>query len=149
MTTAMVVWESVTGVTERFAEEIASYLKVRGLDASSISIADCDERTLDRYDLVLFGCWTSGLLVIGQHPDKEWVEFVGKIPGLRHPRVALFTTYKVATGSMFRRMRRALEPLGARVELELKSRDGRLSDEGRKRLDAWMALAPTEGGVPG
>jgi flavodoxin len=141
MATATVVYESITGVTERFAEEIAQHLAERGVDATAISIGDCDPATLDGHDLVLIGCWTSGLFIVGQHPDKEWVAFVRMIPALRHPRVALFTTYRIATGSMFGRMRRALTPTGATVDLELKSRDGRLTDEHRKRLDAWLATA--------
>lgn len=147
MTTAAVVYESITGVTERFAEEIARHLAERGVDATAISIGDCDPTTLDGHDLVLIGCWTSGLFVVGQHPDKEWVAFVAMIPALAHPRVALFTTYKIATGGMFGRMRRALTPTGATVGLELKSRDGRLTDDHRKRLDAWIATAGR--GTPG
>ena len=145
MTTAAIVYESITGVTERFAGEIAAHLAARGVTATAISIGDCDPASLDTHDLVLLGCWTSGLFVVGQHPDKEWVAFVGMIPSLRHPRVALFTTYKLATGSMFGRMRRALERTGAAPGLELKSRDGRLTDEHRKRLDAWLGESVVTG----
>jgi hypothetical protein len=109
------------------------------VEATVVSIGDCDPASLDAHDLVLLGCWTSGLFVVGQHPDREWVAFVRMIPALRHPRVALFTTYKLATGSMFGRMRRALAPIGATATLELKSRGGALSDDHRARLDAWLA----------
>ena len=145
MPTAAIVYESITGVTERFAEAIAKHLVERGVDATAVSIGDCDPAALDGHDLVLLGCWTSGLFVVGQHPDREWVAFVAMIPELRHPRVALFTTYRIATGGMFGRMRRALGPTGAAVDLELKSRDGRLSDDHRKRLDAWLATSGATG----
>ncbi|MCU0505431.1 MAG: flavodoxin domain-containing protein [Chloroflexi bacterium] len=151
MATAAVVYESITGVTERFGEAIGEHLRSRGVEATVISIGDCDPATLDAHDLVLIGCWTSGLFVVGQHPDREWVAFTRMIPTLRHPRVGLFTTYRLATGSMFRRMRRALEPTGAAVTLELKSRDGRLAEGHRADLDAWLAAAGIggEGRTPG
>ena len=147
MATAAVVYESITGVTERFAEEIAAHLTARAVTATAISIGDCDPATLDGHDLVLIGCWTSGLFVVGQHPDKEWVAFAGMIPALAHPRVALFTTYRIATGGMFGRMRRALARTGATVDLELKSRDGRLTEDHRRRLDAWLATTGVSGGA--
>lgn len=56
-------------------------------------------------------------------------------------RIGLFTTYKIATGSMFARTRAALAGKAGRVELELKSRDGHLSDAGRLALDRFLGTA--------
>lgn len=60
---------------------------------------------------------------------------------LEHPRVGLFTTYKLVTGSMFPRMREKLAPKGPRVELELKSRNGHLSSTGKAALDRFVEAA--------
>ena len=50
-------------------------------------------------------------------------------------------TAVIATGSMFNRMRAALGPKAARVDLELKSRDGHLSRDGRAVLDRFIGTA--------
>ena len=50
------------------------------------------------------------------------------MPATTRPKVALFTTYKLATGSQFRKMRAALGTRTAAPSIELKSRSGHLSD---------------------
>lgn len=137
MATAAVVYRSATGTTRRFAEEIGAHLRSRGIDATVQSVGEADPASLGNADLVLLGCWTSGLFVVAQHPDEPWLAFVRDLPALGTARIGLFTTYKLATGSMFRRMAAALATSGAHVELELKSRDGHLSDAGRLALDAF------------
>ena len=72
------------------------------------SVGDCDFATLADADYLLLGCWTSGLFVILQHPDEPWLAFVRDMPETKRPRVALFTTYLLATGSQFPKMRAAL-----------------------------------------
>ena len=99
------------------------------------SVGDADPAALAGVDLVLLGCWTSGLFVVAQHPDEPWLAFVRELPALGPARVGLFTTYKLATGSMFGRMRTALAGKADRIDLELKSRNGHLSDADRLALD--------------
>lgn len=141
MATAAIVYRSATGTTRRLAEEIGAHLESRGLATTIQSVGDADPASLAGADLVLLGCWTSGLFVVAQHPDEPWMAFVRDLPALGRARVGLFTTYKLATGSMFPRMRKALEGRADRVDLELKSRDGRLSDADRAALDR-LAGAP-------
>jgi flavodoxin len=141
MSTAVVVYRSATGTTRRLAEEIAAHLATRGISASVRSVGECDPATLAEADLVLLGCWTSGLFVVAQHPDEPWMAFVRDVPDLRRSRVGLFTTYKLATGSMFGRMRAALRDRAGRVDLELKSRSGHLSAGDRRALDRFAGLA--------
>jgi flavodoxin len=142
VSTAAVVYRSRTGVTRRLAEDIAVHLGTHGIETRVGSVADFEPADLAAVDLLLLGCWTSGLLVVRQHPDEPWLAFVRDLPGLSRPRVALFTTYRIATGSMFARMRAALAGKVDRVELELKSRDGRLDDAGRARLDRFIGRVP-------
>jgi hypothetical protein len=106
--------------------------------ASVRSVGEADPASLAGADLVLLGCWTSGLFVIAQHPDEPWLAFVRDMPALGGARVGLFTTYKLATGSMFARMRAALGAKTSGIELELKSRDGHLSEAGRQALDRFV-----------
>lgn len=141
MATAVVVYRSATGTTHRLADEIGAYLEAKGVAATVRSVGDCDPASLAGADLVLLGCWTSGYFVIAQHPDEPWLAFVRDMPALAGARVGLFTTYKLATGSMFARMRAAIGAKASRYDLELKSRDGHLSDAGRRALDRFIGTA--------
>jgi hypothetical protein len=78
-------------------------------------------------------------MVILQHPDQPWIAFAREIPALGSARVALFTTYTMRTGSMFRKMRAELGQAAQVPSLELKSRDGSLSAADRAALDAFVA----------
>ena len=137
MTTAAVVYRSRTGTTRRFAEEIAAHLRGRGVDVRVTSVGDVDLGALADVDLLLLGSWTNGLFVVLQHPDGPWVSFARALPRVRG-RVALFTTYRLATGSMFARMRDELRGRTPDPTLELASRDGRLSGRGRQALDRFV-----------
>ena len=141
---AIVVYRSHSGVTRRYGEEIGAWLTARGIEATVASVGEADPATVMDADYLFLGCWTSGLFVIRQHPDEPWLAFVRDMPGLpaagpRHPKVALFTTYKLATGSQFPRMRAALAGRTPAPELELKSRSGHLSDGDRQALERFLA----------
>jgi flavodoxin len=138
MTTAVIVYRSATGTTRGLAEEIGAHLESRGVDVDVHSVGECDPASLATADLVLLGCWTSGYLVVGQHPDEPWLAFVRDMPALDGSRVGLFTTYKFATGSMFGRMRAALDGTCDQIDLELKSRSRHLPREGRAMLDRFI-----------
>ena len=141
MATAAIVYRSATGTTRRLAEEIGTHLASRGVATTVQSVGDADPASLAGADIVLLGCWTSGLFVVAQHPDEPWLAFVRDLPRLDRARVGLFTTYKLATGSMFARMRAALAGKADRLDLELKSRGGHLSDAGRQALDRFLGTA--------
>ena len=61
-----------------------------------------------------------------------------RLPDLAGTKIGLFTTYTIATGSMFRGMRRCLSCDPADIQLELKSRDGELSESHRASLDRFL-----------
>ena len=142
MTTAAVVYRSAGGTTRQLAEEIGEHLRAQGLHTTVQSVGDADAAALAHADLVLLGCWTSGLFVVAQHPDEPWLAFVRDLPTLAQSHVGLFTTYRLATGSMFARMRVALDTRVPHVDLELKTRDGHLTDAGRDALDRFAGLTP-------
>lgn len=149
MTSATVVYRSHSGVTRRYGEAIAAFLTARGVSARVVSVGECDMATLAGVDYLFLGCWTSGLFVVGQHPDEPWLAFVREMPALAAtapgpgplagPKVALFTTYKLRTGSQFHRMRAALAGKTAAPTLELQSRDGALSPADQLALDRFLA----------
>jgi flavodoxin len=140
MTTACVVYRSATGTTRRLAESMAALLRERGLEVTLASVGEADPAQVAGADVVLLGCWTSGYLVVAQHPDQPWVDFVRGLPPLRG-RVGLFTTYKLATGSMFPRMRAALAGKADTIGVELRSRDGRLGPAHRLAIDGFLRAA--------
>jgi len=137
---AVVAYRSHSGVTRRYAEAIAAFLDARGVDAQVASVGECDMASVSDADYLLLGCWTSGLFVVMQHPDEPWLAFVRDMPRLTGPRpkIGLFTTYKLATGSQFPKMRDALSGQTSAPQLELKSRDGRLSAADEKALEQFL-----------
>ena len=139
MKTAVIVYHSKTGTTKKYAEEISDYLKSKGLDTQVTSIQVYSQDMLNNVDYVLFGCWTNGLMVILQHPEKEWVDFAAKLPPMPDVKVALFTTYKILTGSMFRNMYKQLKGKLATPSLELKSRNGSLSEKDKQALENFIS----------
>jgi flavodoxin len=139
MKKAAIIVNSKTGTTRQYAEEISKFLKSKGLDTQVTSIQAYSEDMLNNVDYVLFGCWTNGLMVILQHPEKKWGDFAAKLPSMPDVKVALFTTYKILTGSMFRNMYKQLKGKFATPSLELKSRNGSLSEEDKQALKNFIS----------
>src|SRR5450759_2224537 len=113
MKKAVVVYRSHSGVTRRYGEAIATFLTAKSVGVQVVSVGECDMATLADADYLFLGCWTSGLFVVHQHPDEPWLAFVRDMPALpsapdARPKVALFTTYKLRTGSQFPKMRAVL-----------------------------------------
>lgn len=132
-------YRSHSGVTRGYGEEIGAFLTGRGIQTTVASVGDCDFANLADADYLFLGCWTSGLFVLLQHPDEPWLAFVREMPETRRARVGLFTTYQLATGSQFPRMRAALTGKTNPPELELKSRNGHLSAADEKALERFLA----------
>jgi flavodoxin len=139
MKKAIVLYQSKTGITKRLAEEISKYITSKGIEAQSLPVADYKDGLIDDSDYVLLGCWTSGfLLFFLQHPDSIWKQFANKLSGLKDKKIALFTTYKIATGSMFNNMRKNLGAHGEQAMVELRSKKGNLTEENKKVLDGFL-----------
>lgn len=138
MKKAVVTYQSRTGTTMRYAKEIGEYLLSKGIDTQVISTMQYRDGVLDGADYIFFGCWTSGLMVIFQHPEKLWVQFAEKLPSVPEAKIALFTTYKILTGSMFRNMSKRLKGKFAPPTLELKSKDQFLSEKNKEEIDNFI-----------
>jgi flavodoxin len=139
MKKAIILYQSKTGITKGFAEEIGRYITEKGIETKTLPVADYKDGITSDADYVVLGCWTSGfLLFFLQHPDNIWKEFAGKLSGLSGKKIALFTTYKIATGSMFTSMRKHLVANGDKATVDLRSKKGNLTEENKKLLDGFL-----------
>ena len=134
MKQAVIIYQSKTGITKKYDEEIGQFLSEKGVKTSILPVSDCKDGVTDQADLVFMGCWTAGLMLFLQHPEKTWTDFAGKLPALKGKKTVLFTTYKLATGSMFKNMRKHLGDKETDLSLELKSRNGKLTPENKQVL---------------
>jgi flavodoxin len=138
MKQAVILYHSKTGTTKKYAEQISDYLEEKAIEVRLSSIQDFREEILKDVDYLFLGCWTKGLMVLFQHPDAIWKGFAARLPLLRDVNLALFTTYKILTGSMFKNMAQELDEKSIRPALELKSRDGLLSQSDQCALDGFL-----------
>jgi flavodoxin len=136
MKTAVIIYHSKTGTTKKYAEEITSFLESQGISTKISPIQAYRAELLDSVNYVFLGCWTNGLMVMLQHPDKEWKDFAAKLPSMPSAKLVFFTTYKILTGSMFKNMFKQLKGKFAAPSLELKSRNGFLSAQDKEKLDS-------------
>jgi flavodoxin len=137
MKNVLVVYNSKTGTTEKFANEIAKSIE-KDAQVTTRSIGSCKAEDIASADKILFGCWTSGLFFFGQHPEKVWAEFASQLPTLDGKEVALFTTYKLATGSMFKKMSKKLPRSKNKISLKLKSKNGELKVSDAQLLNSFV-----------
>ncbi|MBN1118762.1 MAG: flavodoxin domain-containing protein [Bacteroidales bacterium] len=138
MKKAVIYYRSKSGTTKYFAGAVSKYLETQNIKSECFSVFDYSENQLADTDVVLLGCWTHGLFIAFQHPDKEWVEFAQKLPNLKNKKIALFTTYKLATGSMFKKMEKQLKGKIDSISITLKSKSEKLTPEHEKVISEFV-----------
>jgi len=138
MKKAIIIYNSHTGITKRYAEAIEAFITGKKIEVKLMSITDYSKNMTFNADYLLLGSWTSGLFLFGQHPDKEWVKFAQQLPQINIPDIAVFTTYKLATGSMFKNMKKHLAISPEKIKMELKSRNGKLSEFDKAVLEKFL-----------
>ena len=138
MKKALIVYHSKTGTTKLLGEEIRDFFSKNQIESKAVSTNEFDHFDLVASDCILFGCWTKGLLICRQHPEKEWVDFIKNIPVLSGKKLGLFATYKIAAGSMFNNMKKCLNGSSENVMISLKSRNGHLSGNNNKELLSFI-----------
>lgn len=139
MKQAIVIYHSRTGTTKKYAAEIGKHLDSKGIGVKVLSTTEFEPDMTENMDYVLLGCWTNGLFFILQHPDKDWQDFASKLRANPDAKLALFTTYKFATGSMFRKMNDHLKNKFSSPAIHLKSKDGILSNSDQLDLDSLLS----------
>jgi len=136
MKKALIVVQSKNNTTKRFGEEIAEFLLNRGLTAELIPINSFEPRKLEGADYLLLSGWRNGSLF--SRTDNEWVSFVKRLPTLNGIKTALFATYKIFPGSMFRKMKKYLREKTDNLAFAFKSRDGYLSVSDKLDLNDFI-----------
>jgi flavodoxin len=136
---ALITYCSKTGITKGLSYQIELACQRSGVETALMSIDKFSPEALGEVDYVFLGCWTHGLMILFQHPEKSWVEFAKSLPDLTGKRIILFTTYKLAVGSMFRNMRRALKCQPKDIVLEVKSRGTSLSESDENALKGILS----------
>lgn len=139
MKKALIVYRSRTGITKRYGEEIGKFLVSRGIDTRVAPVEKFSELQGFNPDYLFLGCWTAGFMLLFQRPDKVWKKFAQNLDGFDGKKVALFTTYKIATGSMFSNMKKHLQGTNTDSLPELRSRNGSLSEADKNLLINFTA----------
>jgi flavodoxin len=139
MKKAVIIYNSKTGTTKKYAEEIDLFLKAKNLETDIYPIKEYLDESVKNADYLFLGCWTNGLMILLQHPDRNWKDFALKLPDGIKSKTALFTTYKMLTGSMFNNMRKYLTGKVSLHATTLKSRNGLLSDKDKALLNDFIS----------
>lgn len=138
MKKALIIYLSRKGTTKYFAHNIAKYVQEKDIDVSVVSMHDSTPDIVSGFDYILLGCWTHGLFIVFQHPEKQWLEFMKKLPEMKDKKVGLFTTYKLSTGSMFRNMEKPIATKINKIELLIKSKGEEIDDNHKALLDKFF-----------
>ena len=136
MKKALIIVENKNNTTKKFGEEIAEFLVNRGLSAELIQINSFEPKKLEGTDYLLLSGWRNGSLF--SRTDNEWISFVKKLPTLNGIKTALFATYKIFPGGMFRRMKKYLKEKTDNLAFTFKSSDGSLSVSDKLDLNDFI-----------
>jgi len=136
MKKALIIFQGTNSTTQKYGEEIAQFLLNRGLSAELIPINRFEPKKLEGADYLLLSGWSNGILF--SRTDNEWVNFVKRLPTLNGIKTALFATYKIFPGGMFRSMKKYLREKTDNLAFAFKSRDGSLSISDKLDLNDFI-----------
>ncbi|MBP1682477.1 MAG: flavodoxin [Ignavibacteriaceae bacterium] len=136
MKKALIIVENKNSTNKKFGEEIAKFLLNRGLSAELIPINSFEPKKLEGADYLLLSGWNNGILF--SRTDNDWVSFVKRLPTLNGIKTALFATYKIFPGGMFRSMKKYLREKTDNLAFAFKSRDGSLSISDKLDLNDFI-----------
>ncbi|MBN1413675.1 MAG: flavodoxin family protein [Bacteroidales bacterium] len=139
MKKALVVHQSKKGHTRKYGEEIGKILNENGLESRVVAAEEFNADLLQDVTHLFLGCWTSGLYLVLQHPDRVWIKFARNLIIPQGMKVGLFTTYKFATGSMFRAMKKHIPNAPEDSIPEWKSKNGLLSESDKEGIVTFIA----------
>lgn len=138
MKRALIVFQSENKTTKKFGEAIAEFLLYRGLAAELIPINSFEPQKLEGTDYLLLSGGGNGSLLSLKHLDNEWISFVKRLPTLNGIKTAIFDTYKIFPGGMFRKMKKYLREKTDNLSFAFKSRDGSLSVSDKLDLNDFI-----------
>lgn len=110
---AVIIYNSLTGTTEKAAHRIASELKALRVDATPVPIDEADDATVADVDLVVVGTWTDGIVVLGQKPAGK--KKLRNLPSLAGKKAVVYCTYAVDPGKTLEKLVAEVQAKGADV----------------------------------
>jgi hypothetical protein len=143
----VVLFESMTGNTQRAAELIGGAAAAAGDEVAVRPVTDFDFHELAVADLVFVGTWVDGLVAFGQRPGRAGR--LRNLPVLDRKPVAVFCTYAINAGKALDKTAAILQAKGAQLAGQRQFRRDRLErgiaefvDEVRATVSSW-APAPS------
>jgi len=136
MKKALIIVQNKNNTTGKFGEEIAQFLLNRGLSAELIPINSFEPKKLEGADYLLLSGWRNGSIF--SRTDSEWISFVKRLPTLNGIKTALFATYKIFPGGIFRSMKKYLREKSDNLSFTFKSSDGSLSVSDKLELNDFI-----------
>ena len=137
---AVIIYESLTGNTERAANLMATGLRAAGVPTTVCHVTDIDYQALAAADLVIVGTWVDGIFVIGQRPGRG--QRLRRLPVLDHKRCLVFCTYALNPGKTLEKMSRILEGRGANVLGGMTIRRKNLEQETKEFVERLLEAIP-------
>jgi flavorubredoxin len=110
---AAIIYESMTGTTQRAAHLIGDAFYDAQIDARIYPTAAATAEAIAAADLVIVGTWTDGALIVGQKPAKH--KKLAKLPDLTGKRCLVYCTYAIAPGKTIEKLTAIVEKLGGEV----------------------------------
>lgn len=140
VTSAVVIYESLTGNTARAARLIADEVAAHGVEVSIFPITDIGLKELAAADVVFVGTWVDGLVLFGHRPGRAGR--IRSMPVIDGKRVAAFMTYAVHAGKALERFEKVLAERGATVVAKVLLRRDRLDAGVSDLVSAALATVP-------
>jgi flavodoxin len=136
----VIIYESLTGTTERAARLIADAFFERQVASKIYPIGGYDPAAIAEADLVIAGSWTDGLFVVRQKPAKQ--KKFRKLPDLAGKPCVVFCTYAIDPGKTLEKFSSVLTERGAEVLGGMAIRRNDLADGTADFVERVMQLAP-------
>ncbi len=111
----LVVYDSLTGHTEKAGSTIAGSLKGRGASVKFLPISRVGLAEIAWADLIVLGTWVEGFVFVGIKPAKTTRAWMEGLPRLGGKRVAVFCTYGISPRNVVDELAKAFEQKGAKV----------------------------------
>ncbi len=111
----LVVYDSLTGHTEKVARQVAGSLKGRGAEVKLLPIRRVGLAEITWADMLVVGTWVQGFVVAGVKPAKTTTKWLAGLPRLGGKSAAVFCTYGVSARDVPSRLARSMADRGAEV----------------------------------
>ena len=127
---AIVIYESLTGNTEKAAGFIAQEMGAAGVSTTTCPTTAIDYQALADADLVIVGSWTDGLFLFGQRPARG--DRLSQLPFMTGKKAAVYCTYALETGKTLAKLEDLIRGRGADVVGGYAIRRNRLQEGSRE-----------------